>query len=54
MWSIHRFRPVGGGMMAWLIRIARNAHSDAMRQQRRRGTEVAGGLHALKEAYSAD
>jgi RNA polymerase sigma-70 factor (ECF subfamily) len=40
MGAIHRFRPVGGGMVAWLIRIARNAHSDAMRQQRRRGTEV--------------
>lgn len=41
MGSIHRFRPVGGGMVAWLIRIARNAHVDALRQQRRRGTEVA-------------
>ena len=41
MGAIHRFRPVGGGMVAWLIRIARNAHSDALRQQRRRGTEAA-------------
>src|SRR5687768_12909525 len=41
MGAIHRFRPVGGGMVAWLIRIARNAYSDALRQQRRRGTEVA-------------
>ena len=41
MGAIHRFQPVGGGMVAWLIRIARNAHSDALRQQRRRGTEVA-------------
>lgn len=40
MGAIHRFRPVGGGMVAWLIRIARNAHSDALRQQHRRGTEV--------------
>ena len=54
MWSIHRFQPVGGGMVAWLIWIARNAHSDALRQQRRRGTEVSSGLHALKEAYGAD
>ena len=41
MGAIDRFQPVGGGMVAWLIRIARNAHSDALRQQRRRGTEVA-------------
>ncbi len=41
MGAIHRFQPVGGGMVAWLIRIARNAHSDALRQQRRRGTQVA-------------
>ena len=38
--AIHRFRPAGGGMVAWLLRIARNAHSDALRQQLRRGTEV--------------
>jgi RNA polymerase sigma-70 factor (ECF subfamily) len=42
MGAIHRFRPVGGGMIAWLIRIARNAHSDTLRQERRRGTGVAG------------
>jgi RNA polymerase sigma-70 factor (ECF subfamily) len=41
MGAIHRFRPVGGGMVAWLMRIARNAHADAMRQQRRRGTQAA-------------
>jgi len=41
MGAIHRFQPVGGGMVAWLIRIARNAHSDTLRRQRRRGTEVA-------------
>jgi RNA polymerase sigma-70 factor (ECF subfamily) len=41
MGSIHRFQPVGGGMVAWLIRIARNAHLDTLRQQQRRGTEVA-------------
>ena len=40
MGAIDRFRPVGGGMVAWLIRIARNAHADALRQQRRRGTEA--------------
>lgn len=39
MGAIHRFQPIGGGMIAWLIRIARNAHSDALRQHRRRGTE---------------
>jgi RNA polymerase sigma-70 factor (ECF subfamily) len=26
MAAIHQFQPVGGGMAAWLIRIARNAH----------------------------
>jgi RNA polymerase sigma-70 factor (ECF subfamily) len=41
MGAIHRFQPVGGGMVAWLIRIARNAHSDTLRRQRRRSTEVA-------------
>jgi RNA polymerase sigma-70 factor (ECF subfamily) len=41
MGAIHRFQPVGGGMVAWLVRIARNAHADAVRQQRRRGTSVA-------------
>ncbi|MGZ8501739.1 MAG: RNA polymerase sigma factor, partial [Candidatus Limnocylindrales bacterium] len=41
MGAIHRFQQVGGGMVAWLIRIARNAHSDALRMQRRRGTDVA-------------
>ena len=41
MSAIHRFQPVGGGMAAWLIRIARNAHSDALRQHHRRRTEVA-------------
>lgn len=40
MGAIHRFQPVGGGMVAWLVRIARNAHSDALRQQRRRGTAM--------------
>ena len=40
MGAINRFRPVGGGMAAWLIRIARNVHADAMRQRRRRGIEV--------------
>jgi len=42
MGAIHRSQPVRGGMVAWLIRIARNAHSDALRQQRRRRTEFAG------------
>ncbi len=48
MGAIHRFQPVGGGMVAWLIRIARNAHSDALRQQRRRRTEMAS--HATEPA----
>jgi RNA polymerase sigma-70 factor (ECF subfamily) len=34
--AIHRFQPVGGGMVAWLIRIARNAHADTLRAQHRR------------------
>jgi RNA polymerase sigma-70 factor (ECF subfamily) len=53
MGAIHRFRPVGGGMIAWLIRIARNAHSDALRQQRRRGTEF-GSAAAEPSIDSAD
>ncbi len=40
MGAIHRFKPVGGGMLAWLIRIARNAHLDALRRHRGRGTEM--------------
>ena len=32
--AINRFEPIGGGMAAWLIRIARNAYVDALRQQR--------------------
>jgi len=53
MGAIHRFQPVGGGMIAWLIRIARNAHSDALRQQRRRGTEL-GSDAAVPAIDSAD
>lgn len=30
--AIDRFRPAGGGMAAWLIRIARNAHLDQIRR----------------------
>jgi RNA polymerase sigma-70 factor (ECF subfamily) len=37
MEAIARFRPTGGGLVAWLIRIARNAHADSVRVQRRRG-----------------
>jgi RNA polymerase sigma-70 factor (ECF subfamily) len=29
--AIHRFRPAGGGMAAWLLRISRNAHLDRVR-----------------------
>jgi RNA polymerase sigma-70 factor (ECF subfamily) len=43
MGAIHRFRPVGGGMAAWLIRIARNAHADFRRQQHRSGAEFLSG-----------
>ncbi len=39
MGAIDRFHPVGGGMVAWLIRIARNAHLDALRKLRGRGAE---------------
>jgi RNA polymerase sigma-70 factor (ECF subfamily) len=31
--AIERFKPAGGGMAAWLLRIARNAHIDATRRQ---------------------
>jgi RNA polymerase sigma-70 factor (ECF subfamily) len=31
--GIHRFRPSGGGLAAWLLRIARNAHIDATRRR---------------------
>ena len=53
MGAIHRFQPIGGGMSAWLIRIARNAHADAMRQQRRRGFR-AGSDAAEPAVESAD
>ena len=33
--SIDRFRPVGGGLLAWLLRIARNAHIDRIRHATR-------------------
>jgi RNA polymerase sigma-70 factor (ECF subfamily) len=35
MATIHRFQPVGGGMAAWLIRIARNAFLDSVRRRSR-------------------
>lgn len=35
---IDRFRPFGGGMAAWLIRIARNAHLDQLRRASRAGS----------------
>jgi RNA polymerase sigma-70 factor (ECF subfamily) len=31
--AIGQFKPAGGGMAAWLLRIARNAHIDAVRRQ---------------------
>lgn len=36
--AIGRFRASGGGLAAWLLRIARNAHLDAARQRSRRPT----------------
>lgn len=33
--AIDRFRPSGGGLLAWLLRIARNAHIDATRRAHR-------------------
>lgn len=38
--AIDRFRPAGGGMLAWLLRIARNAHLDSLRRSER-GTSSA-------------
>jgi RNA polymerase sigma-70 factor, ECF subfamily len=32
--SIHRYRTMGGGVLAWLLRIARNAAADHERRQR--------------------
>jgi RNA polymerase sigma-70 factor (ECF subfamily) len=52
--SIHRFRPVGGGMVAWLIRIARNVQWDALRQRRRRPAEVASDLAEPTEDSADD
>ena len=54
MGAIHRFQPVGGGMSAWLIRIARNAHADAARHQRRRGTRSDDGAAAPAVAPADD
>lgn len=34
--AIGRYRPLGGGVVAWLFTIARNAALDAERQKRRR------------------
>jgi len=31
--AIGQFKPAGGGIVAWLLRIARNAHIDATRRQ---------------------
>jgi RNA polymerase sigma-70 factor (ECF subfamily) len=33
MQAIHRYRPTGGGVVAWLLRIARNAAVDAGRRR---------------------
>jgi RNA polymerase sigma-70 factor (ECF subfamily) len=47
--SISRFRASGAGMAAWLIRIARNAHLDALRRGARHPTSTDtdrhGGVH---------
>lgn len=39
--AIDRFQPVGGGMAAWLIRIARNVHLDQIRYAARGASAVA-------------
>ena len=39
--SIHEFRPRGGGMAAWLLRITRNAAVDEARRAGRQGIGVA-------------
>lgn len=38
--AIDRFRPSGGGMLAWLLRIARNAHLDSLRRSERGTSSV--------------
>lgn len=38
--AIDRFQPIRGGMVAWLIRIARNAHLDQVRRAARDGATV--------------
>jgi RNA polymerase sigma-70 factor (ECF subfamily) len=40
--AIHRFRPSGGGMVAWLLRIARNAQIDAGRRITREAARPGG------------
>ena len=40
--AIGRFRPSGGGMIAWLLRIARNAQIDATRRRSRQASRVDG------------
>jgi RNA polymerase sigma-70 factor (ECF subfamily) len=45
--AVHRFKPSGGGMIAWLLRIARNAHIDSTRRHASRSdaarTDATGG-----------
>jgi RNA polymerase sigma-70 factor (ECF subfamily) len=55
--SIHRFRPTGGGMIAWLMRIARNAHIDASRRSYRQpggSDERPGDTHVGTESGPED
>lgn len=40
MQAIDRFQPSGGGMIAWLLRIARNAHLDQLRRTARITTDT--------------
>jgi RNA polymerase sigma-70 factor (ECF subfamily) len=44
--AIHRFRPAGGGMVAWLVRIARNAHLDRVRHDARDATAPRDSINA--------
>ena len=51
--SIDGFRPKGGGMAAWLLRIARNAAIDDARRTRRRGA-AAGSEHEAADTIRTD
>jgi RNA polymerase sigma-70 factor (ECF subfamily) len=48
--AIDRFQPIRGGMIAWLVRIARNAHLDRVRRAARDATIQ----HEPTDATAAD